>query len=367
MKKAEIAIIIVLTVISAAVGVLVAFNKRQASVPAVSVSTTENVENLPVEDTITLSFAGDCTLGSDPQFAYGGSFHARFDTEGENHAYFFENVAPIFKVDSLTFVNFEGTLTSSQKRAEKTYTFKGPAHYAKILTEGDVEAVSLSNNHTYDFHEEGFQDTKKALDAENIAYTYSEKTILFSVKPGEEAKPVEENTEKEEGETYIGFAAFSIWADTAENRINIKKAITSLREEGADIVLISCHWGLEGENYPYEVQTAIGRYAIDMGADGVIGHHPHVLQGIETYKEKEIVYSLGNFCFGGNHNPRDKDCIIYQLTYKTVDGKLTGEWESKIIPCRISSQNGLNDYKPTPQDGEEGERILERMEEYAIN
>ncbi len=321
----------------------------------------------PVKSEIILTAAGDCTLGSDPRFSYGGSFNARFEAEGENHAYFFENVAPIFRKDSLSFVNFEGTLTEETKRADKAYTFKGPAHYAKILTEGDIEVVSLSNNHTYDFHEAGFADTKKALEAENIAYAYSDKTALFSVRPGEEATEVKKGAVKGKNETYIGIAAFSIWYDDAEVRANIKEAITDLREEGADLVFVSCHWGLEGENYPYDTQKTVGRYAIDAGADGVWGHHPHVIQGIETYKGKEIVYSMGNFCFGGNHNPSDKDCFMYQMTFETLDGILTGEWKSEIIPCRISSQNGLNDYKPTPAEGAEKKRILDRMEKYKVN
>ncbi len=344
-------------------GLSSACTREEKAVPAVAVATPVPT---PQKSEIILTAAGDCTLGSDPRFAYGGSFHARFREEGENHAYFFENVAPIFRADTLSFVNFEGTLTDAENRAEKAYTFKGPAHYAKILTEGDIEVVSLSNNHTYDFHEKGFEDTKAALEAEKIGYTYSEKTVLFSAKPGEEAVLLTENAEKGENETYIGIAAFTVWYDGADVRANIKNAIEALREAGADLVFVSCHWGLEGENYPYEVQKNVGRYAIDAGADGVWGHHPHVIQGIEEYKGKEIVYSMGNFCFGGNHNPADKDCFIYRMTFETVDGVLTGQWESEIIPCRISSQNGLNDYKPTPAEGAEKERILRRMETYRV-
>ncbi len=364
MRKKQIALLVALGVICALLGVLLATcARREKTAPAVALSTPVPT---PQVEKIIISAAGDCTIGSDPRFGYGGSFHARFEAEGQNHAYFFENVAPIFRADSLSFVNFEGTLTESEKRADKTYTFKGPAHYAKILTEGDIEVVSLSNNHTYDFHEQGFADTKKALEAENIAYAYSDKTALFSVKPGEEAAEVKEGEEKAEDAVYIGIAAFSVWYDGADVRANIKKAIDELREKGADLVFVSCHWGLEGENYPYEVQKAVGRYAIDAGADGVLGHHPHVIQGIETYKEKEIVYSMGNFCFGGNHNPRDKDCFIYQLEFETMDGELTGKWESRVIPCRISLQDGFNDYKPTPAEGAEAERILQRMETYKI-
>ncbi len=351
------------TAISLICTLFTACSKREEAVPAVA---TVAPSPAPVKSEIVITAAGDCTLGSDPRFSYGGSFHARFEEEGENHAYFFENVAPFFREDSLSFVNFEGTLTEETERADKAYTFKGPAHYAKILTEGDIEAVSLSNNHTYDFGETGFKDTKKALEKENIAYTYSDKTVLFSVRPGQEAVEVKEKDEKGENETYIGIVAFSIWYDDAEVRANIKEAISALRKQGADLVFVSCHWGLEGENYPYDVQKTVGRYAIDIGADGVWGHHPHVIQGIEKYKGKEIVYSMGNFCFGGNHNPADKDCFMYRMTFETEDGLLTGEWESEIIPCRVSSQSSYNDYKPTPAEGEEKERILKRMDTYQV-
>ncbi len=318
----------------------------------------------PVRDTITLSFGGDCTLGSDPRFSYAGSFHERFAIEGENHAYFFENVRPIFEKDTISFVNFEGTLTESDVRAEKAYTFKGPAHYTEILKAGDIEVVSLANNHTYDFLEEGYRDTAAAMREAEIAYAAGSKYALFAVSP-EKTEEVREGREKKADETYIGYAAFSIWYDDGEVRANIKKAIDTLRAGGADAVFMSFHWGLEGEHYPYDVQKAIGRYAIDMGADGVIGHHPHVIQGIEEYKGREIVYSLGNFCFGGNHNPSDKDCFIYQLSRETLDGKMTGAWKSNIIPCRISSRTDRNDYKPTPLSGDAAERILARIEKYS--
>ncbi len=359
MNRKVVAIMIAAVIMAAALGILLANCLRQEPpVPAAVVLPPEKGE-------IVISAAGDCTLGSDPRFSYAGSFHERFKTEGENHAYFLENVAPIFREDTLTFVNFEGTLTEEDKRAEKTYTFKGPAHYAKILTSGDVEVVSLANNHTYDFLEKGFADTKEALKKENIAFAYSDKTVLFSIKDGKAAE-ITEKAEKAADEVYVGFAAFSVWYDGADVRANIKKAVEKLRESGADLVFVSFHWGLEGEHYPYEVQRNVGHYAIDVGADGVLGHHPHVIQGIETYKGKEIVYSMGNFCFGGNHNPSDKDCFIYQMIFETVDGKLTGKWESKVIPCRISSVSYTNDYKPTPLHGEDAERFLKRMETYRV-
>ncbi len=362
MSKKYLFLVVAASVLCALTGVFTGIAVRRGkNAPAAALSTP-----LPPEKgSLVISVAGDCTLGSDPRFSYGGSFHARFFEEGENYGYFFENVLPIFEKDNLTFVNFEGTLTESEKRADKAYTFKGPAAYANILKEGSVEAVSLANNHTYDFGEEGFSDTVDALKAAEIPYAREEKTLLLSVTKDGKAGLVKGDVPKKEGELYIGIFAQSVWYDGADVRKKVEQNIQKLKTMGADLIFASFHWGLEGENYPYDVQKTIGRFAIDTGADGVWGHHPHVLQGIETYKDKEIVYSLGNFCFGGNHNPKDKDCMIYKMEFETLDGALTGEWKSTVIPCKISSRDSFNDYRPTPQEGTEGERILKRIETYS--
>lgn len=103
--------------------------------------------------------------------------------------------------------------------------------------------------------------------------------------------------------------------------------------------------------------------SIDNGADLVVGHHPHVLQGIEKYKGKYIAYSLGNFCFGGNTNPSDMDTIIFQQTF-TIDGNGVQEDDNiQIIPCRVSSDYSFNNYQPTIAEGSEAERILQKLEE----
>ncbi|MDD6308177.1 MAG: CapA family protein [Clostridia bacterium] len=344
-----------------AMGIFAAFLQHRAA--PVLIETTMPPQ--PVMGEIVLSFAGDCTLGSDPRFSYAGSFHEKY--KEKDSGYFFSNVQEIFAADTLTFVNLEGTFTEAEKAADKTYVFRGPAEYADILTAGSVEAVSIANNHTYDFLEDGFKDTKDTLQKEGIAYAAGKKTALFAISVDAAgvatAREIQPGTQTEG--IKIGFCAFQIWYDDQEVRENLKTAVKSLREAGADIVLVSCHWGIEREKEPYSVQKDIGRYAIDVGADGVLGHHPHVIQGIEQYKGKEIVYSMGNFCFGGNHNPADQDCYIYQLKYATKDGALTGAWERNIIPCKISSTPDKNDYCPTPAEGAEAERIRKRISIYA--
>lgn len=163
-------------------------------------------------------------------------------------------------------------LTTSKNAKVKKFAFKGDPSYVNILKLGDIEAVTLSNNHSEDYFDEGIKDTKFVLD---------------------------------------------------ENSIN--------------------YFGLG------EVSKII------------IGSHPHVIQGIEKYKDKYIAYSLGNFCFGGNKNPADKDSLIYQLTFNFENNKLVGINEPNIIPCSISSDQNRNNYQPTPTTGLESERIINKL------
>ena len=113
---------------------------------------------------LTVSVVGDCTLGTDETFDYSTSLNAYFDNYGSS--YFLQNVKTIFSADNLTIANFEGTLTESDAREDKTFAFKAPASFAKILTDGNVEAVTTANNHSHDYGEQGFTDTLNALDAE---------------------------------------------------------------------------------------------------------------------------------------------------------------------------------------------------------
>ena len=99
------------------------------------------------------------------------------------------------------------------------------------------------------------------------------------------------------------------------------------------------------------------------GADIVCGHHPHVLQGIETYKGKKIVYSLGNFCFGGNSNPSDKDTMIFQQTFTITKDGVKADNVTNIIPCSLSSERNRNNYQPTPATGSEAERIMKKIKD----
>ena len=143
----------------------------------------------------------------------------------------------------------------------------------------------------------------------------------------------------------------------------LKDNIAKVKADGAELVIVIFHWGNESETVPDTNQMTLGRLAIDEGADLVCGHHPHVLQGIETYKGKNIVYSLGNFCFGGNSSPSDMDTMIFQQTFTITSDGVQADNVTNIIPCSISSADGYNNYQPTPATGDEATRIKSKIDE----
>ncbi|ASM70599.1 CapA family protein [Blautia hansenii] len=310
----------------------------------------EKQETLEVQETtITISAAGDCTLGTDEGFNYKRSFKGKYDAV-QDPAYFFQNVQPVFAQDDLTIVNMEGTLTEETTREPKQFAFKGDAEYAKILTAGAVETANLANNHSFDYGKKSYEDTITALEAEGISSFGYERTAVMDIKG-----------------VKVGLAGVYELAEHIDCKQDLLDNIASLKEQGAQIIIVSFHWGQEKENVPNDVQVELAHAAVDNGADLVLGHHPHVLQGIEEYKGKNIVYSLGNFCFGGNSAPSDMDTMIFQQTFTVKDGKLQEDNVTNILPCKISSayEEGYNNYQPILAEGDQKEKIFERLSEYS--
>ena len=301
--------------------------------------------SLPKEPvSLTVSVVGDCTLGTDENFDYDTSLNAYYESYGAD--YFFANVKSIFSADDLTIANFEGTLTDSEAREDKQFAFKAPAEFADILTAGSIEAVNTANNHSHDYGEQSFSNTMAALDSRGIVHFGYDETAVMEIKG-----------------VKVGLVGIYELNDHLGREEQLKQNIAKVKEDGAQIIIVIFHWGNEKEEVPDSNQTTLGRLAIDEGADLVCGHHPHVLQGIEEYKGKNIVYSLGNFCFGGNSYPSDMDSMIFQQTFTVDQNGLKEDNVTNIIPCSISSDYDYNNYQPTPAEGEEADRILQKIKE----
>lgn len=302
-----------------------------------------------LDTTITVSAVGDCTFGKDPDFPDDTSFNTMYNAKGPE--YFFAKVLKFTSDDDLTIANCEGTFTESEDIQEKAYNFKAPAEYANVFLDGGVEAVNLSNNHSFDYGTTGYNDTKQALADTGITSFGYDRTATY------EANGVK-----------IGLFGVNELDGFDKARSLMIQDIERLQKEGCAIIIGTFHWGIEGEYGVTSNQVSLAHEAIDTGCDLVLGAHPHVLQGIEYYNQRYICYSLGNFCFGGNTNPLDYNTIIFQQTFVIKSGQiLIGNENRKgarVVPCRVSSSSGFNDYQPMPLAGSDGSSVIAKLNEY---
>lgn len=321
--------------------------------PTETVIPTETVlPTEPPKNTYLISFAGDCTfadnLNNPPD--YTGTFT---QVVGDNFAYPFAKVKDYFASDDLSLVNLEFAFTSYDPTEEemkhfglheKTYRFRADPKYTQVLHEGSIECVSAANNHSKDFANPGHEDTKRVLTEAGIRYATWGSNCLYTTPSG----------------LKVGIYAYNSSVTESHMKTNIEK----LRKQGAEIVICSLHWGDERTYHPTEKQMMLGHLAIDYGADIVFGHHPHVLQPIEYYNGGVILYSMGNFSFGGNRGPRDKDtAIIQQEILRLEDGSVT-LGQTIIIPCSLTSSKSGNNYQPRPYaQTEEGyQRVMSKLD-----
>lgn len=292
----------------------------------------------PGDADITITAVGDCTLGGDiPTGAYK-SFAAYYDNYGPD--YFFENVRDLFESDDLTIVNLEGPLTTSEKIRGRTFNFRGLPEYVNILSGSSVEICNVANNHALDFGMDGLYETAEVLENADIGVSGFGRMYYTDVKG-----------------IRVGSLGFTEWDFT---QAQIEAAVRTAREN-CDLLIVSIHWGREGDHSATSTQKRLGRAIVDAGADVVLGTHPHVYGGVELYNGKYIVYSLGNFCFGGNRNPRDKDCMIFQQTFHVSADGTVEDAGINLIPARVSSSDNTNDFQPKILGAEAGQKLLNKI------
>jgi len=295
---------------------------------------------------VTISATGDVTIGGDKR--KGKSiFDKQLEQEPNGLDFPFENTRAIFEADDMTLVNFEGTLTNTKSKTKNTFSFAAPPEYVQVLTSGSVEAVSLENNHIMDHGEQGYEDTCQALHGAGILYSGHLGSSIYTTETGVD----------------IGMLSYQTFNGKYPAIYEaIEGDIQALRDAGCELVIVSYHWGEEKDYVPNERQVPLGRATIDAGADLVIGHHSHRINPIEEYKGKYICYSLGNFSFAGNSRPDDMDTYIFQQRWRVYpDSGIVENEGFRIIPCSISSQEKINDFKPTPAEEAHSEAIAQRL------
>lgn len=294
----------------------------------------------PTPEYFTISAIGDCTLASHQNLSPSNpaSFEAMM---GGDYAYPFRNTIQYFDSDELTIANLECTLSDTPLYSSSFFHFRAPADYARILTEGGVDFVNTANNHTADYGRQGIEDTCAALDAQDLPYGQEGQAQILTTPNG------------------LRVGIYCDYHGYYPREEDCVAAVQQLKADGADYIICMFHWGQDEVVYrPKQVQIDLAHACVDAGADFVYGSHSHCLQPYEEYNGAYILYSIGNWSFGGNTTPKDMDTAIFQIRVKRdLDGSVSNE-SCGIIPCCISSRPvlegffdyGYNDYCPTPYE-----------------
>lgn len=285
------------------------------------------------EETLTLSFLGDCSMGEMPaQKGKEGSYTWVLDEKGFDWP--FSLVKEWLANDDFTFANNEVVYSTRTRHQDKKTNLIAAPEYAQVYLHSGIDAVNTANNHALDFYMEGYDDTLAALDSFGIPH-------FGTLYPGTGRERDTLGVYEAKG-VKIGAVAFSYPQDTDLKKIQAR--IDRLRGEGCHLVIVSLHWGREVTFVPQSWQYTYARKVIDMGADVIWGHHPHVLQIVQFYKGKPIFYSTGNFTFGSMSDV-DKNTGIFQLTYALNEANVPSLYSFSVVPCVTQ---GKGDFRPLP-------------------
>jgi len=287
---------------------------------------------------ITLAFTGDIMMG--------GSAAHKLKTEGPDS--FFTHTEALLKQADIAMGNLEGPLgTGGEKFPHKKYNFLVDPSAATGLAHAGFKLLTLANNHTMDFGVQALQSTLTALDALGLQHCGADMNDALARKPawfemkGHRvavlAYSLTYPTEYWAREDRAGCAA----ASGPDMREDIQKA----RAQGADIVVVCCHWGQEKHTRLRGYQPDLAHLAIDSGADAVVCHHPHIWQQLEVYQGKPIAYAIGNFAFG-TVTSISQSGILY-LTFGE-----RGKWlGGNIIPLNVFNSQVAFDPRPMNKAG----------------
>ncbi len=301
--------------------------------------------------TITSLFAQNDSLKIKLYFAGDVTFANHFENHvKDNYTYAFKKLQWFSDADVSMF-NLENPLTTNGQKVEKLYNFRAKPEYVEILKDAGIDIVTIANNHIYDYGPQGLFDTITNLSKGNIYYIGAGRNIfearhpvIFYIKGKKVAFFAYYGTHKHSD----SYPATADSAGTAMRRLKIIKEDIARFRDQVDVVIVNFHWGIEKAELPGKDQISFAHQVINYGADLIVGHHPHVLQGIEKYKNKIIAYSLGNFIFGGNSRK------TYNTAVLQID--ISGDTISAtLIPIKV------NYWQPSRLEGSEGEEVLDHI------
>ena len=322
--------------------------------PEVSPTPVPTPTPTPEPETYTISVVGDCTLWSNANYAQHPAGYA--GVINGDYSYPFSNTVQYFDSDDFTIANFECILSDKNLAYDYTHVyfpFIAPTEYANIIIEGGVNFVTTANNHIMDCYEAGETSTYDTLESYGIPYGKEGQAQLFTTDSG------------------LVIGVYCSGKDLAPNKNKAVAAVEQLINDGAEYVICAFHWGQELYYEPNKAQIDLAHACIDAGADLIYGSHPHCLQPIEEYGSGLILYSMGNWTFGGSTMPTDPDTAIVQVELTRGDDGYVYRSGMTVIPCCVSSNiegamakaQNYNDYRPLPyEEGSEGyNRVMSKL------
>jgi len=302
---------------------------------------------------LTIALVGD--------IMFAGHVGDTLRTKGAD--YIFEGYGEHFKEADIAFANLETAISHrGQPMEDKEFTFRSSPLVAEALKKYNISAVSIANNHVLDYGYDAFEDTLTALENNGVKYSGGGRNKEEALK----------GTIIEKKGIKVGFIAFSRvvpvvdWYATDKKpgilgayKVHEPEVLELIRgfKSKCDVLVVSVHWGKEGSLEARDAEIESARNMIDSGADIIMGHHPHVVQGIEIYKDKPIFYSLGNFIFTGSRFEDGNKTIMAKVRISS-DKKVES---IEVVPGIIKSG------RPMPMDEESGRAFLEQMNRYNIN
>ncbi|MDP3881228.1 MAG: CapA family protein [bacterium] len=238
--------------------------------------------------------------------------------EEKGLSYPFELIKERLLEADIVIANLEGPISSRGKNQGSIYSFRFKPEIVSVLKEANIGVVSLANNHIWDWGIDALSDTLLHLESAGVKfsgtglnYEAANEPARFRIGKNEFAMFSFTNlypASLEASSARAGISDFDI--SLLENKIK------DLKGDGVDIVIVSFHWGSEYETHSSSGEQIIARSLIDMGADLIIGHHPHVVQEIEEFKGKYIAYSLGNFIFDQNFSADTSHGLMLSVRVK---------------------------------------------------
>jgi poly-gamma-glutamate synthesis protein (capsule biosynthesis protein) len=276
-------------------------------------------------------------------------------------SYPFKHVASVLSAADLAFGNLEGPLTARCTKAAKKFSFQAKPRNVAALAEAGFDILSLANNHSMDCGEVGLMETMANLESAGIRWSgagrsraEAESIVVMEVK-GVRVAFVAFSEFLPEGSTPRSDGASISYASLE----SVQRAVAEARTR-ADVVVASFHWGAEYASRPRDPQVKLAHAAVDAGADLVLGHHPHVIQGLQLVSVKNtngarralIVYSLGNFVFDspGMLGQRPLESFILRCTLSRKGLEMI-----EILPVSIEA------YRPRPAEDIKAKTIMERL------